>query len=104
MKVHTQVSVEIGNSEGKKLVSKGRPRYIQPRPLTRPALAGLECITSFSYFLERQNPDFYSIFQLPIFVERYHQTYVHQCLALITRLKHAISPYSGIVWVLFYNI
>ena len=33
-----------------------------------------------------------------------HQTYVHQCRALITRLKQAISPYSGIVWVLFYNI
>ena len=52
----------------------------------------------------KQNPDFFSIFQLPIFVEPYHHTYVHQCRALMTRLKHTISPYSGIVWVLFYNI
>ena len=31
-------------------------------------------------------------------------SYVHLCRAFITRLKQAISPYSGIVWVLFYNI
>ena len=62
-------------------------------------------ITSFSNVLERQNPDFFSpIFQLPIFAKPYRQTYLHQCRGLITWLKHAISPYFGIVWVLFYNI
>ena len=45
----------------------------------------------------------FSIFQLPIFVEPYRQNYVHLCRALITRLKHAISPYSGNVWVLIAN-
>ena len=44
------------------------------------------------------------IFQVPIFVEPYHQTYVHQYRALITWLKHTMSPYFDIVWVLFYNI
>ena len=44
MKVYTQVGGEIWQSEGKNLGSKGPPRYIQPRPLTRRALAGLECI------------------------------------------------------------
>ena len=61
-------------------------------------------ITSFSYFLDHQNPDFFSIFQLQIFAKPYRQTYVHQCRALITGLKHAISPYFSIVWVLFNNI
>ena len=56
-------------------------------------------------FWNTKAPIFFSIFQqLPIFVEPYHRTYVHQCRALIIQLKHAISPYSGIVWVLFYNI
>ena len=53
-------------------------------------------------FWNAKTPIFFFIFQLPIFVEPYRQTYVHQCWALI--LKHPISPYSGIVWVLFYNI
>ena len=61
-------------------------------------------ITSFSYFWNIKNPNFFfSIFQLPIFVKPYRRTYV-QCRALITLLKHTISQYSGIVWVLFYNI
>ena len=47
---------------------------------------------------------FFSIFRLPIFVEPYHQTYVHQSRALIIRLTHTISPYFGTVSVLFYNI
>ena len=38
-------------------------------------------ITSFSYFLECQNPDFFSIFQLPIFAKPYRRTDVHQCRA-----------------------
>ena len=37
---------------------------------------------------------FFFIFQLPIFVE----THVHQYRALITRVKHTINQYSGIVW------
>ena len=49
-------------------------------------------------------PQFFSIFQLPIFAELYRRTYVHQCRALITQLKHAISPYFSTVWGLFYNI
>ena len=44
MKVYTQVGGEIGHSEGKNLGSKGPARYIQPRPLMRRTLAGLECI------------------------------------------------------------
>ena len=61
-------------------------------------------ITSFSYFWNIKTPNFFfSIFQLPIFVKPYRRTYV-QCWALITRLKHTIGQYSGIVWVLFYNI
>ena len=60
-------------------------------------------ITSFSYFLECQNPDFFH-FPTPNFAEPYRQTYVHQCWGLITRLKYAISLYFCIVWVLFYNI
>ena len=43
MTVYTQVGGETGHSEGKNLGSKAPPRYIQPRPLTRRALAGLEC-------------------------------------------------------------
>ena len=61
-------------------------------------------ITSFSYFLEHQNPEFFPIFQLPIFVKPYRRTYIHQCRALLTWLIHTISQYSSIVWVLFYNI
>ena len=34
-------------------------------------------ITCFSCFLERQNPDFFSIFQLPIFVEQYRQPFTN---------------------------
>ena len=59
-------------------------------------------ITSFLFGMPK--PKFFSIFQLPIFAELYHWTNVHQCRALITCLKHANSPYFGIVWVLFYNI
>ena len=54
-------------------------------------------ITSFSYFLDRQNPDFFPFSNSQFFVNRTHST-------LITGLKHAISPYFGIGWVLFYNI
>ena len=54
-------------------------------------------------FWNIKTPIFFSIFQLPIFVKPYRRTYV-QCWALITWLKHTISQYSGIVWVLFYNI
>ena len=47
---------------------------------------------------------FFSIFQLPIFAEPVpvELTFTHS--TVITGLKHAISPYFGIVWVLFYNI
>ena len=61
-------------------------------------------ITSFSYFLDRQNPDFFSIFQLPIFAEPVPVELMFTHSTVITGLKHAISPYFGIVWVLFYNI
>ena len=44
VKVYTQMGGEIGHSEGKNLGAKGPLRYIHPRPLTRCALAGLECI------------------------------------------------------------
>ena len=55
-------------------------------------------ITSFSYFLDRQNPDFFD-FPTPNFCRTgTRRTYV------ITGLKYAISPYFGIVWMLFYNI
>ena len=57
-------------------------------------------ITSFSYFLAHQTPDFFSIFQ-PIFAEPYHRTYVHQCQGLNTRLRQAISLFFGIVWGCF---
>ena len=40
----------------------------------------------------------------PFFADPYQGTYVHQRRALITWLKYAISPYFGIVWVLFCNI
>ena len=36
-------------------------------------------IKCFNYFLEHQNPDFFSIFKLPIFAKPYRQTYVNQC-------------------------
>ena len=49
-------------------------------------------------------PQFFSIFQLPIFAEPYRLTNVHQSRKLSTQLKHAVSPYFDIVWVLFYNI
>ena len=42
-------------------------------------------------FWNAKNPDFFSIFQLPIFAEPYRRTSVHQCQALITQLK----PMSG---------
>ena len=61
-------------------------------------------ITSFSYFLDRQNPDFFSIFQLPIFAEPVPVELMFAHSTLITGLKHDISPYFGIVLVLFYNI
>ena len=61
-------------------------------------------ITSFSYFLDRQNPDFFSIFQLQIFAEPVPVELMFTHSTVITGLKHAISPYFGIVWVLFYNI
>ena len=61
-------------------------------------------ITSFSYFLDRQNPDFFSIFQLPIFAEPVPVELMFTHSTVITGLKHAISPYFSIVRVLFYNI
>ena len=61
-------------------------------------------ITSFSYFLDRQNPDFFSIFQLPIFARPVPVELMFTRSTLISGLKHAICPYFGIVWVLFYNI
>ena len=50
MEVNTQVGGEIGHSKGKNLGSKGPPCYIQPRPLTWRALAGLECIGILHYY------------------------------------------------------
>ena len=47
MKVYIQVGGETGHSEEKNLGSKGPPHYIQPRPLTGRALAGLECTLCF---------------------------------------------------------
>ena len=61
-------------------------------------------IISFSYFLDRQNPDFFSIYQLPIFAEPVPVELMFTHSTVTTGLKHAISPYFGIVWVLFYNI
>ena len=55
----------------------------------------------FKLLLGMSKPRFFFHFPTPNFVEQYHQTYVHQCLALISWLKHAISPYFGIVWVCF---
>ena len=45
----------------------------------------------------------FSIFRLPVLPNHTRRTYVHQGRDLITGLKHAISPYCGIVWVLFYS-
>ena len=58
-------------------------------------------ITSFSYFLDRQNPDFFPFSNSQFLPNRTRLTYVHQCCGLISGLKHAIGPYCGIVWVLF---
>ena len=60
-------------------------------------------ITSFSYFLVPK-PQFFSIFQPPIFAEPVPVELMFTLSTLITGLKHAISPYFGIVWMLFYNI
>ena len=49
VKFYTQVGGEIGHSEGKKLGSKGPPRYTQPRPLTRRTITRLECICSMVF-------------------------------------------------------
>ena len=46
----------------------------------------------------------FSIFQLPIFSEPVQLNVCSPISTLITELKHAISPYFGIVWMLFYNI
>ena len=43
-------------------------------------------------------------FQLSIFAEPVPSNLCYPMSTLITGLKHAISPYFGIVWVLFYNI
>ena len=54
-------------------------------------------------FWNAKTPIFFD-FPTPNFCRPYHWTNVHQCRALFTWLKHANSPYFGIVWVLFYNI
>ena len=61
-------------------------------------------ITSFNYFLDCQDPRFFSIFQLPIFAEPYPSNLCLPMSVNVTGLKHTISPYFGMVWVLFYNI
>ena len=50
-------------------------------------------ITSFSYFLERQNPDFFFPFSNSQFLSNW------TVKLMFTNV--AISPYSGIFWVLF---
>ena len=50
-------------------------------------------ITSFSYFLGCQNPNFFSIFQLPIFAEMYRPNLCSPMSTLITGPKYAISPH-----------
>ena len=61
-------------------------------------------LSVLAIFWNAKTPIFFSIFQLPIFAEPYLSNLCSQMSGLITRLKHAISPYFGIVWVLFYNI
>ena len=50
-------------------------------------------ITSFSFFLDRQNPDF---FQLPIFAEPVPPNLCSPMSTLITGLKHTISHISAL--------
>ena len=49
-------------------------------------------ITSFSYFLGRQNPDFFSIFQLPIFAEPVPVELMFTHSTVITGLKQRYQP------------
>ena len=52
-------------------------------------------IISFSYFLDRQNPDFF-LFQFPNFSEPVLSNLRSPISTLITGLKHAVSPYFNI--------
>ena len=47
---------------------------------------------------------FFSIFQLSIFAEPYRPNLYSLMSGVDYLVKHAISPYFGIVWELFYNI
>ena len=61
-------------------------------------------ITSFSYFLDRQNPEFFPFSNSQFLPELVPVELMFTHSTVITGLKHAISTYFGIVWVLFYNI